>query len=541
LPIEADFVTFLPNTFDRNRTAWKGNTMSEVVAPAPAGFQQRLGLFDATMLVAGSMIGSGIFVVSCSIALDVGSTGWLLFVWVLTGILTIIGALSYAELAAMMPKAGGQYVFLREAYGPLFAFLNGWTCFLVIQTGFIAAVGVVFGKYLGVLVPSLEADLLQFSQPNLLIEVPIPWMEKPLTFFKYEGFKVSSGQLVAVGLAVVLAAINSFGIEQGRWVQNIFTVAKMLGLALLIVLGLTVAANSDALQQNLSNIWGGITETKAFTDITEFAPWTPLAVVLVLSGAMVGSLFSSDAWNNITYIAGEVRNPQRTLPWGLLLGTSMVILLYVLANLAYLSALPLQGRDTDDATENAAFVRGIDHAKDKRVGTAVLEEVSPRLGVPLMAIIILISTFGCNNGLTIMGARLYYAMARDGLFFQSVGKLNQHGVPAVGIWLQCAWTIVLIFSGSYDDLLDYIIFAALFFYILTVSAVFVLRVKKPDAPRPYRAWGYPVVPALYIGVCAVIMLSLLVAKPVYSWPSFIIVLTGIPVYFWWRRVNRVPV
>jgi len=250
-----------------------------------------------------------------------------------------------------------------------------------------------------------------------------------------------------------------------------------------------------------------------------------------------------------------VKNPQRTLPWGLFLGTGMVILLYMLANLAYLSALPMRTNfGVNSATAGFAFLaaepmakeeyaalRGIDHAKDDRVATAVLERVSPNLGVPMMAIVIMISTFGCNNGLTIMGARLYYAMARDGLFFRSCGKLNAHGVPAVGVWLQCGWAIVLIFSGSYNDLLDYIIFAALFFYILTVSAVFVLRVKKPDAPRPYRAWGYPVVPALYIGVCAVIMVSLLVAKPVYSWPSFIIVLTGIPVYFLWRKVNRVPV
>lgn len=510
------------------------------VESASDGFHQRLGLFDATMLVAGSMIGSGIFIVSADIARDVGSTGWLLVVWVLTGVLTIIGALSYAELASMMPNAGGQYIFLREAYGPLWAFLNGWTTFLVIQTGFIAAVGVAFAKFLGVLVPQLGADYFLFTavfDNPIVMAIDIPWMDEPLTFFKRDSFKVSSGQLVAVALAIVLSVINSFGIEQGRWVQNIFTVSKMLGLALLIVLGLTVAANADAVQQNLADVWGGITQTMAFEADSKFAPWAPLAVVLVLSGAMVGSLFSSDAWNNVTFIAAEVKNPQRTLPWGLLLGTSLVILLYLLANVAYLAALPINGVDK----ASTAFERGINHAKDDRVGTAVLEEVSPGLGVPLMAIVIMISTFGCNNGLTIMGARLYYAMARDGLFFQSCGKLNAQGVPAVGIWLQCGWAIVLIFSGSYNELLDYIIFAALFFYILTVSAVFVLRSKKPDAPRPYKAWGYPVLPAFYVGMCAVIMVSLLIAKPVYSWPSFIIVLTGIPVYFLWRTVNRVPV
>jgi APA family basic amino acid/polyamine antiporter len=366
-------------------------------------------------------------------------------------------------------------------------------------------------------------------------------MDEWMLLFEKESFTVNAGQLVAVGVAVVLAVINSFGIEQGRWVQNVFTMSKMLGLAMLIVLGLTIAADAAAIDYNLTNIWGGITETEAFKTDVKFAPWTPLAIVLVLSGAMVGSLFSSDAWNNVTFVAAEVKNPQRTLPWGLLLGTSTVILLYVLANFAYLAALPINGKkDVDPSAENAAYLRGIDHADQDRVATAVLDRVSPGLGVPAMAIVIMISTFGCNNGLTIMGARMYYAMARDGLFFQSCGRLNAYGVPAVGIWLQCAWAIVLIFSGSYNDLLNYIIFAALFFYVMTVSAVFVLRVKKPDAPRPYRAWGYPVVPALYVGVAAVIALALLAAKPVYSWPSFIIVLSGIPVYFVWRAVNQAP-
>jgi APA family basic amino acid/polyamine antiporter len=513
---------------------------SAVQSAAPTGFHQKLGLFDATMLVAGSMIGSGIFIVSCYIAQDVGSSGWLLLVWVLTGVITIIGALSYAELASMMPHAGGQYVFLREAYGPLWAFLYGWTLFLVIQTGFIAAVSVAFAKFLGVLVPWLGTNhnLLEVKDLNIHVQIPVAWMDEPMTFFKRDEFTISSGQLVAVALTILLTVINTRGVEQGRLVQNVFTVAKGLGLALLIVLGLSVASNPETLQQNMDNVWAGITQTKTFTQVEKFAPWTPLAVTLVLSGAMVGALFSADAWNNVTFIASEVKNPQRTLAWGLVLGTSSVILLYVLANVAYLSALPLRGQADVEATgEDAWLKRGIDHAKEDLVGTAVLERVSPQFGVPLMAVIIMISTFGCVNGLTLMGARLYYAMARDGLFFQSVGTLSPRGVPQAGLWLQCLWSIVLIFSGSYNDLLDYIIFAALMFYILTVSAVFVLRVKTPDAPRPYRAWGYPVVPALYVALCAVIMLSLLIVKPVYSWPSFIIVLTGIPVYFAWRAVN----
>jgi APA family basic amino acid/polyamine antiporter len=517
-----------------------------------AGVQPKLGLFDATMLVAGSMIGSGIFIVSADIGRDVGSSGWLLAVWILTGVLTIIGALSYAELAAMMPNAGGQYVFLREAYGSVWGFLYGWTCFLVIQTGFIAAVSIAFAKFLGVLVPELGSHLPFKLDLDIDWKVPVPWMDEPMTFYKRPDFKVSYGQFVAVGLTIVLTIVNGFGVEMGRWVQNIFTVSKLLGLGLLIVLGLTIAAHPAARQVNFDDLWHGITQTPTFDGVAKFATWTPLAVVMVLSGAMVGSLFSSDAWNNVTFVAHEVKNPQRTLPWGLFLGTSIVILLYLLANLAYLSALKLEGEfDVPAAGSGFAFtaaeplakqtytgMRGIDHARDDRVGTAVLEVASPQLGVPLMAVIIMISTVGCVNGLTLMGPRLYYAMARDGLFFQSVGKLNPRGVPAAGLWLQCAWSIVLIFSGSYNELIDYIIFAALMFYILTVSAVFVLRKKQPGADRPYRAWGYPVLPALYIGLCAIIMLSLLVVKPVFSWASFIIVLAGIPVYYLWRNVNQ---
>jgi basic amino acid/polyamine antiporter, APA family len=511
---------------------------------APSGaFQQKLGLFDATMLVAGAMIGSGIFIVSADIARDVGSSGWLLLIWVITGVLTIIGALCYAELASMMPHAGGQYIFLREAFGPLAAFLCGWTFILVIQAGLIAAVSIAFAKYLGVLWSAIgeEQFLWQndaWSTPE--IAVPIPWMNyEPVPFFKPKMMAISTAHLIAVGVTVSLTFINTFGVEHGRWVQNLFTVAKTAGLALLIVLGLSVAANADAIQTNTANLWDGIWDTATFKQALRITPNTTLAVVMLLSGAMVGSLFSSDAWGNVTFIASEVKNPQRTLPWGLILGAGMVTVLYILANVAYLSALPINGSENvPDTATDAAFLRGIDHAKSDRVGTAVLEQVSPKLGVTAMAIIIMISTYGCVNGLTLMGARLYYAMARDGLFFQSVGTLNPAGVPAVGLWLQCAWSIVLIFSGSYSELLDYIIFAALMFYILTVAAVFVLRVKKPEAPRPYRVWGYPVLPALYIILCSVIMLSLLVVKPVYSWPSFIIVLTGIPVYFLWRAVNR---
>jgi APA family basic amino acid/polyamine antiporter len=489
-------------------------------APAPVAAAPKLGLFDTTMLVAGAMIGSGIFIVSAEIARDVGSSGWLLLTWILTGVLTVIGALSYAELASMMPSAGGQYVFLREAYGPLWGFLYGWTYFLVIQTGLIAAVSVAFAKYLGVLLPE-------------------PGTAYPL--LEYAGFEITSGQLVAVAVAVILAVVNSFGLEQGRWVQNVFTVAKTFGLALLIVLGLTVAANSSAIQQNFDNVWDGIIRTETFLATEGLVSWAPLTIVLVMSGAMVGPLFSADAWYNVTFIAHEVKDPRRTLPWGLFLGTTMVILLYILANVAYMTALPVRGEKNVPAeAEQAAFRRGIDHAKQDRVATAMLEEISPRFGVPIMAVLIMISTFGCVNGLTLMGARLYYAMACDGLFFQAVGRLNRHGVPGAALLFQCVWSIVLIFSGTYSQLLDYLVFGALVFYIATVAAVFVLRRTMPDAPRPYRAWGYPLLPILYLLLCAVIMLSLLVVKPLYCWPSFIIVLSGIPVYFLWRWLNPVP-
>src|ERR1043166_8590693 len=396
-------------------------------------FQRKLGLFDATMLVAGSMIGSGIFIVSAEVSRDVGSSGWLLAVWLLSGVMTVIGALSYAELAGMFPHAGGQYVFLREAYGPLPAFLYGWTAFLVIQTGFIAAVGVAFAKFLGVLVPEWGTGHVLWEWPVGIHRVlPVPWMEEPLTFFKRDKFQITSGQFVAVGVILFLTALNLFGVGLGRWVQNIFTVSKIFAIVLLVAVGLTLAANPDAISQNTADPWSGVIATKQFDEVFKFAPIEGLAIALVLCGAMVGPLFSSDAWNNVTFVAAEVKDPRRTLAWGLFLGTAMVVVLYLLANVAYLAALPLHGRE--DAP--TAVERGIEHAKDERVGTAVLEQASPDLGVPLMAVAIMISTFGCINGLTLMGPRLYYAMAQDGLFFRSVGRLNHWGVPAVGLVIQ---------------------------------------------------------------------------------------------------------
>jgi APA family basic amino acid/polyamine antiporter len=514
--------------------------VSDPVALQKAGtFQQRLGLFDATMLVAGTMIGSGIFIVSADISRDVGSSGWLLAVWILTGVITIIGALSYAELAAMMPHAGGQYVYLREAYGPLWGFLYGWAGFLVIQTGTIAAVAVAFAKFLGVLAPSLgtgeHAIIFRHEiSPPLSIKLPLPWLNEPLEILRRSEFTVTSGQLVAVGIIVLLTVLNARGVREGKWVQNLFTVAKIGALALLIVVGLTAASSSSAIQANRENLWSGAEQTTAFHAMRDQVGGPVLLVILMVAGgAMVGSLFSADAWHNVTFAAAEVQNARRNLPLSLVLGVGLVIVLYVLANVAYLAALPLDGVK-DGAT---VFERGINHARDDRVGTAVLELISP-VGAILMAVAIMISTFGCANGLVLSGPRLYYAMARDGLFFRSVGGLNSRGVPAVALVLQAIWSILLVFSGTYNELLDYVIFAALLFYALTVGSLFVLRFKRPNAERPYRAFGYPVIPAVYVVLCTVLMLNLLVVRPKYTWPGLLIVLTGVPVFFVWRVMNK---
>jgi APA family basic amino acid/polyamine antiporter len=486
------------------------SSLPEDAPGSPTGFQQRIGLFDATMLVAGAMIGSGIFIVSADIVRDVGTTGWLLTVWALAGVITVIGALSYAELAAMMPRAGGQYVYLREAYGPLWGFLYGWTLFLVIQTGTIAAVGVAFAKFLGVIVPELGTDHYLFTMGN---------------------FKVSSGQFVAAGTIILLTAVNCYGVTAGTMIQNVFTVAKTLALAFLIVVGLFIAADPEIIHANWQDVWSGIQNTERFAVVHELVPFgTLVPALMVMGGAMVGALFSADAWHNVTFTAGETKNPQRNLPLSMVFGTGMVIALYLLANVAYLFALPIHGA----ANGTTPVERGIDHAKDDRVGTAVLEKVAPRAGAPAMAIAIMISTFGCLNGLILMGPRLYYAMARDGLFFQSAGQLNARGVPAVGLIMQGAWSIVLVFSGTYGQLLDYVIFAALLFYAMTVAGLFVLRVRRPDAERPYRAIGYPWLPATYVILCSLVMLDLLIVKPLFTWPGLCIVLTGIPVYLFWH-------
>jgi len=455
-----------------------------------------LGLWDATAIVAGSMIGSGVFIVSADIARQVHAPGWLLVVWMLTGLMTIVGALSYGELAAMKPQAGGQYVYLREAYGPLVGFLYGWTLFLVIQTGTIAAVAVAFAKFTAVILPFFDAR------------------------FHIATLPISAQQILAIVVIAALTGVNCNGLHTGRWVQNVFTATKVGSLLVLIAFGLLVGRNAAAVRVNLQDFWG--------------APGVfSLSFLPVIGAAMVGALFSSDAWNNITFAAGEVRDPARTVPSSLAIGTVMVTALYLATNLVYLATLPLHG----DPGATALSARGIQFATSDRVATAAMEVMLGQMGAVVMALGIMVSTFGCVNGLILSGARVYYAMARDGLFFKSTGFLNTRSVPAPALVLQGIWASVLTLSGTYSDLLDYVIFAALLFYALTVGAIFILRRRQPTAARPYRAIGYPLVPAGYIVLATLIMLDLLVMKPRYSWPGLLIVASGGPVFYWWRAAR----
>jgi APA family basic amino acid/polyamine antiporter len=450
------------------------------------GLVKGLGLMDATTLVMGSMIGSGIFIVSADISRQVNSPGLLIAVWVATALLTMVAALSYGELAAAMPHAGGQYVYLREAFGPLTGFLYGWTMFLVIQTGTIAAVAVAFAKFVGVFFPSVSAQNYLFGAGKL---------------------GVTTQQLMAIATLVLLTAVNTRGLRTGAIVQNIFTVAKVAALLGLIGMGFFAGRNVQAVTANFTDFWRNASWG-----------WTTVQIVGV---AMVGSLFSSDAWNNITFTGAEVRNPKRNLPLALALGVAAVSTLYILCNFVYLNVLTL------DAIKTAA---------EDRVGTATAAAILGPVAVQLMAAAIMISTFGCMNGLILAGARVYYAMALDGLFFKKVAQLDPvHHAPRTSLIVQCIWAALLTLSGTYNDLLDYVIFAVVLFYIATITGLFVLRRTRPDMERPYKALGYPVLPALYIVTAGVIEVLLLLYKPNYTWPGLIIVLLGIPVYFLWHR------
>src|SRR3954468_21773129 len=486
--------------------------MSDPSQPNDQKLVRGLGLLDSTMLVAGSMIGSGIFIVSSIIARQVGAPGWLLVVWVLTGVLTMVGALSYGELAAMMPRAGGQYVYLREAFSPLWGFLYGWTLFLVIQTGTIAAVSVGFARYFGALVPWIADD-------NYLIA--------PVHLSPGYALSLSTTQLVGLVMIAFLTWTNTRGLEYGKIIQNVFTTAKTGALLGLILVGLLLGWNATAVAENFGNLWtprGVVDIVPGLSAVTVFGLFVAVCV------SQTGSLFSADAWNNITFTAGEVKDPRRNIPLSLALGTFVVIGLYLLANVAYLVPLPFDQ---------------IQHAPGDRVATATLNAIFPGLGPTIMAIGIMISTFGCANGLILAGARAYYAMARDGLFFRASGELNAAKVPAWGLVLQGVWAAFLVlprtynaathtYGNLYNDLLAYVISAALIFYILTIAGIFRLRQTQPDVDRPYRAFGYPVVPALYIVGAATILLVLFIYQSGTTWPGLVIVLLGVPVYFAWK-------
>jgi APA family basic amino acid/polyamine antiporter len=463
--------------------------------------KHELGLLDGTMLVAGSMIGSGIFIVSADITRNVGSAGWLILVWIITGFMTITAAVSYGELSAMFPKAGGQYVYLKEAYNKLIAFLYGWSFFAVIQTGTIAAVGVAFSKFTAYLIHPVSED-------NILFSTQIASMH----------FTISAAQLVSIVVIMLLTFINTKGVKSGKIIQNTFTLTKLLSLFGLIIFGF-IALKGDVWHANWSNAWN---MHKLNAD-GSFGSLTLAAMLGAIAASMVGSIFSSDAWNNVTFIAGEMNNPKRNIGLSLFLGTLIVTIIYVSANVMYTGVLPLH----DIATAN----------KD-RVAVAASHAIFGDLGTLVIALMIMISTFGCNNGLIMAGARVYYTMAKDGLFFKRTGTLNKFAVPEFGLWIQAVVASILCLSGRYGDLLDMISFVVVIFYILTIFGIYRLRVTRPNAERPYKAFGYPVLPAIYMIMGIAFCILLIIYKPNFTWPGLIIVLIGIPIYYLTQRYSK---
>jgi APA family basic amino acid/polyamine antiporter len=473
--------------------------------------KQSLGLLDATLLVAGSMIGSGIFIVTAPMMRDIGSAAWMIVLWILTGLITIFAALSYGELAGMMPNAGGQYVYIQRAYGKMMSFLYGWTVFTVIQTGVIAAVAVAFAKYAGVFFPVLND-----------------------VFLKTTIVSVSYGQLVAIGSIMVLTVLNSRGVQNGKILQLIFTAAKLFALFALIVLGLAIGLKTDVFTQNFDHMWNAYKTVQLPSGALDTIPLTGFALMGALGATIINSLFSSDAWNNVTFIAGEIKDPKKNIPKSLFFGTTIVTIIYILANLAYLALLPKGG----DPMATDAIGQGIMFAANDRVGAGAASVIFGGLGISMMAALIMISTFGCNNGLILAGSRLFYAMSSDGLFFKQAKKLNQFNVPSVAMWIQGIWASILCLSGKYGDLLVYSTFASLLFYILTIFGIFILRKKEPNTERPYKAFGYPFIPALYILVTLAICIDLLVYDLRNAGMGLLIVLLGIPIYFIADRKKR---
>jgi APA family basic amino acid/polyamine antiporter len=501
-------------------------------SPSPQ-LVQSLGLFSATTIVVGSMIGSGIFIVDCDIARLTNSPALYLGAWVITAVMTMICALSYGELAAMMPRAGGQYVYLRESLGPLWGFLYGWTLFLVIETGTIAAVCVAFGKFLGVFFPSVSSTHWLWHIAHVPA-IPVG----PMVLGNMD-IGVSTANLAGIIVVWFVAAVNICGVRFGALVQNVFTVAKAVSLAALVLLGFTIGRNGAAIAANFGEHWSQFWRNAGWSllhpvQVGAQGPIVMVNLIVILAVVQVGSLFAADAWNNVTFTAGEIKNPRRNVPLSLAFGVGLVLVVYFLASAAYILVLPLHG-DPHGAT---IFARGVQYASEDRIGAAVLQQIFPHMGGYLMAAAILISTFGCANGITLAGARAYYAMAQDGLFFRFVGKLHpRYKTPAAALVVQAIWTTILCVSGSYSQLLDYIIFAVLVFYILTILGLFVLRIKQPGTPRPYKAFGYPFLPGLYLVMATGICAALLRYKPQYTWPGLILVLLGVPVYLFWSRTG----
>jgi len=472
--------------------------------------KRSLNLFDTIMLVSGSMIGSGIFIVTADMTRVLGSPFWVLMCWIISGVITLFAALSYGELAGMMPNAGGQFIYLKRAYGKLTSFVYGWTVFTVIQTGVIAAVAVAFARYTGVFIPFFDET------------------HKVLTL---ANFSVSTTQLLGVASIVFLTYLNTLGINNGKIIQRIFTSTKILALFGLILLGFIVGYKSGYWQANIRLPFNN----SSFTGDNDFS-FTTTALLSALGVALIGSLFSSDAWNNVTFIAGEIKQPQKNIPLGLLIGVLIVTLLYILANVAYFMLLPALGSPEGQTV----LERGIAYAQNDRVGSAAMFPVFGEIASSIMALLIMISTFGCNNGLILSGARLFQAMANEGLFFKSAAYVNKYAVPSKALWLQAFWASVLCLSGSYGSLLDYCTFASLVFYIVTISALFYLRKTEPDAPRPYKAFGYPLIPALYILLAGAICIDLLIFKPTNTFLGLSIMALGIPVYYFFNKNKNAP-
>ncbi len=465
-------------------------------------FKPTLGLFDSTMIVAGSMIGSGIFIVSADMLKDLGSAGWLIAAWIITGVMTLIAAVSYGELSGMFPKAGGQYVYLKEAYNPLVGFLYGWSFFSVIQTGTIAAVAVGFAKFAGYFFPALA------------------WEDE--NTFHISGFTIHYAQLLGVALIILLTYINTRGVKTGKIIQTFFTSTKLIAMFALIMAGLFFF-KSDIWEANWADAWTIRNLTKSDSGIISTNTLLTGAAMGAIASAMVGSIFSSDAWNNVTFIAGEIQNPKRNIGLSLFLGTLIVTVIYILMNVVYLANVNLN---------DLAF------AKDNRVALSASDAIFGSVGTILIALLIMISTFGCNNGLILAGARVYYTMAKDQLFFKNAGTLNENAVPEWALWIQCAMACVLCLSGKYGDLLDMVSFVVVIFYVLTIAGIFILRRKRPDAERPYKAFGYPVLPLIYILMGLSFCGLLIVYKPQFTWPGLIITLIGIPLYFFAVRSGK---